>query len=39
MDALGRHVLVEFTGCDAQRLSDLNHISQAWGRSMAAPRS
>jgi len=29
MDALGRHVLVEFTGCEASRLSDLEHISQA----------
>jgi S-adenosylmethionine decarboxylase proenzyme len=29
MNALGRHVLVEFTGCDAALLSDLQQVTQA----------
>lgn len=29
MPALGRHILAEFSGCDAARLSDLDHISAA----------
>lgn len=26
MEALGRHLLAEFTGCDPERLADLEHI-------------
>jgi S-adenosylmethionine decarboxylase len=33
MEALGRHMLVEFTGCEATRLSDLAFITEAMLRA------
>lgn len=29
MDALGRHLLAEYTGCEAERLADLDHVTAA----------
>ena len=36
MEALGRHILVEFTECDPGRLSDLEFITQAMIRAAEA---
>lgn len=36
MQALGRHLLAEFTGCDAARLADLAHITAAMLRAAEA---
>lgn len=33
MEALGRHMLVEFTGCDERRLADLELITEAMLRA------
>lgn len=33
MEALGRHILVEFTECDPDRLSDLEFVTQAMLRA------
>lgn len=36
MPALGRHLLAEFSGCDPDRLSDLEHITAAMLEAAAA---
>ncbi|HJV91229.1 MAG TPA: adenosylmethionine decarboxylase [Holophagaceae bacterium] len=36
MEALGRHMLVEFTGCDEGRLADLDLITEAMLRAARA---
>lgn len=33
MEALGRHMLVEYTGCDAGRLADLDFVTEAMLRA------